>query len=44
MAGTAASKHQETLTIWPHRSLMPRGFAIVMGVLASLADVSGAGR
>mgnify|MGYP005689231257 CR=1 FL=1 len=43
MAGTAASKHQETLTIWPHRSLTPRGFAIVMGVLASLAFCIGLG-
>ena len=33
----------EQITIWPHRSLSPRGFAIVMGVLAGLLFFIGLG-
>ena len=33
----------EQITIWPHRSLSPRGFAIVMGVLAGLLFLIGLG-
>jgi len=33
----------EQLTIWPHRSLSPKGFAIVMGVLAGLLFIIGLG-
>ena len=44
----SASNHQslpyrETLTIWPHRSLSPRGFAIVMASLGGLAFCIGLG-
>ena len=33
----------EKITIWPHRSLSPSGFAIVMGVLAGLLFLIGLG-
>ena len=33
----------EQITIWPHRSLSPKGFAIVMGVLAGLLFIIGLG-
>jgi len=33
----------EQLTIWPHRSLSPKGFAIVMGFLASFLFIIGLG-
>ena len=33
----------EQITIWPHRSLSPKGFAIFMGVLAGLLFLIGLG-
>ena len=33
----------EQITIWPHRSLSPKGFGIVMGVLAGLLFIIGLG-
>ena len=33
----------EQITIWPHRSLSPKGFAIVMGILAGLLFIIGLG-
>ena len=33
----------EQITIWPHRSLSPKGFAIVMGVLAGFLFLIGLG-
>ena len=33
----------EQMTIWPHRSLSPKGFAIVMGVLAGFLFLIGLG-
>ena len=33
----------EQITIWPHRSLSPKGFAIVIGVLAGLLFIIGLG-
>ena len=33
----------ERMTIWPHRSLSPKGFAIVMGVLAGFLFIIGFG-
>ena len=33
----------EKITIWPHRSLSPKGFAMVMGVLAGLLFLIGLG-
>jgi len=36
-------RFRETLTIWPHRSLSPRGFFLVMAALASLAFCIGLG-
>ena len=37
------SQPLERLTIWPHRSLSPKGFAIVIGVLAGLLFTIGLG-
>ena len=37
------SQPLERLTIWPHRSLSPKGFAIVIGVLAGLLFAIGLG-
>ena len=37
------SQPLERLTIWPHRSLSPKGFAIVIGVLAALLFIIGLG-
>ena len=36
-------KRLEQITIWPHRSLSPKGFTIVMGVLAGLLFLIGLG-
>ena len=36
-------RHQETMTIWPYRSLSPRGFAVVMAALGILAFTIGLG-
>ena len=36
-------RHQEKMTIWPYRSLSPRGFALVMAALATLAFTIGLG-
>ena len=33
----------EQMTIWPHRSLSPRGFGIVMGVLTGILSLIGLG-
>ena len=33
----------EQMTIWPHRSLSPKGFGIVMGVLAGFLFLIGLG-
>ena len=33
----------EQLTIWPHRSLSPKGFAILMGVMVGLLSLIGLG-
>ena len=33
----------EQLTIWPHRSLSPKGFAILMGVMAGILFLIGLG-
>ena len=38
-----ANAHRERLSIWPYRSLSPRGFALVMGALGSLAVCIGLG-
>lgn len=38
-----AKAFRETLTIWPHRSLSPRGFLLVMAALCSLAFCIGLG-
>ena len=40
---TDGRKFRETLTIWPHRSLSPRGFLLVMAALGSLAFCIGLG-
>ena len=44
---TEASKQHhpvdDRLTIWPHRSLSPKGFGIVMGAIGSLAFIIGLG-
>jgi uncharacterized membrane protein len=37
------SQPLERLIIWPHRSLSPKGFAIVIGVLAGLLFTIGLG-
>ena len=37
------SRWLEQITIWPHRSLSPKGFAIVMGGLAGLLFLIGLG-
>ena len=37
------SKPLECLTIWPHRSLSPKGFVIVITILASLLFIVGIG-
>ena len=37
------TRHRETLTIWPYRSLPPRGFALVMIALGVLAFCIGLG-
>ena len=37
------SRWLEQITIWPHRSLSPKGFTIVMGVLAGLLFIIGLG-
>ena len=37
------ARHRETMTIWPYRSLSPRGFAVVMIALGSLAFCIGLG-
>ena len=36
-------RHQEKMTIWPYRSLSPRGFALVMAALGALAFTIGLG-
>ena len=36
-------RHHETMTIWPYRSLSPRGFAVVMAALGILAFTIGLG-
>ena len=36
-------RHRETMTIWPYRSLSPRGFALVMISLGALAFCIGLG-
>ena len=36
-------RHQEKMTIWPYRSLSPRGFALVMAALGTLAFTIGLG-
>ena len=38
-----ANAHRECLSIWPYRSLSPRGFALMMAVLGSLAFCIGLG-
>ena len=38
-----SNRFRESLTIWPHRSLSPRGFALVMAALGSLAFCIGLG-
>lgn len=43
MSETPQHRFRETLTIWPHRSLSPRGFILVMAALASLAFCIGLG-
>ena len=40
---TSSKRFRETLTIWPHRSLSPRGFFLVMAALCSLAFCIGLG-
>ena len=40
---TYSKSFRETLTIWPHRSLSPRGFLLVMAALGSLAFCIGLG-
>ena len=37
------TRHRETMTIWPYRSLSPRGFALVMVALGVLAFSIGLG-
>ena len=37
------ARHRETMTIWPYRSLSPRGFALVMLALGVLAFCIGLG-
>ena len=37
------TRHRETMTIWPYRSLSPRGFALVMIALGALAFCIGLG-
>lgn len=37
------TRHRETMTIWPYRSLPPRGFALVMMSLGGLAFCIGLG-
>jgi uncharacterized membrane protein len=37
------TRHRETMTIWPYRSLSPRGFALVMVALGALAFSIGLG-
>ena len=36
-------KHREKMTIWPHRSLSPKGFALVMAALCVFAFTIGLG-
>ncbi len=43
MSDTPQKRFRETLTIWPHRSLSPRGFLLVMATLGSLAFCIGLG-
>ncbi len=43
LAQTQTSNFRQTLTIWPHRSLSKRGFAIVMVVLSCFAFCIGLG-
>ena len=43
MSDTPQKRFRETLTIWPHRSLSPRGFLLVMAALSSLAFCIGLG-
>jgi len=40
---TTSRRFRETLTIWPHRSLSPRGFLLVMTALGVLAFCIGLG-
>ena len=42
-SGSNSKTFRETLTIWPHRSLSPRGFLVVMGSLGLLAFCIGLG-
>ena len=43
MTDSDSNRFRESLTIWPHRSLSPRGFALVMAALGSLAFCIGLG-
>ena len=43
MTESNSNRFRESLTIWPHRSLSPRGFALVMAALGSLAFCIGLG-
>ena len=40
---TDSDKHRERMTIWPYRSLSPKGFAVVMAALGTLAFTIGFG-
>ena len=43
MTDTSPRTFREKITIWPHRSLSPRGFFLVMAALGSLAFCIGLG-
>ena len=38
---TTADSIQDIITIWPHRSLSPRGFTILLGALSAIAFAAG---
>ena len=38
---TTKDSIQDVITIWPHRSLSPRGFAILLGALSAIAFSAG---
>lgn len=38
---STAHSIQDVITIWPHRSLSPRGFGILLGVLSAIAFAAG---